>query len=216
MPACAAGHPASGNEGSHASRGAPAGPGGDRGAPPGGGREAGKTLGATLWPSRREGSSRTTDRAKRLLSRLVDDPDPAPQSRRKFSAGQGLQRHEPMGQRDGAARLGRGPDVAVHVGAGQGHYDRCAGTVVGETGDGGSALTRVQGDQDVEGLPRVPLQDLDAMAQPAQDARPAQGGRAIPAGRSRARRRDQSYPEVGPPQSAQVRNPAHTSRRSGG
>ena len=43
-----------------------------------------------------------------------------------------------------------------------------AGTVVGETGDGRGALARVQGDQDVEGLARVPLQDLDAMAQPAE------------------------------------------------
>ena len=73
----------------------------------------------------------------------------------------------------------------------------------------------VQGDQEVIRLAFVTLREGDTVAQLAQNALPAQRGDSIPVTGMRARRRDHPNSHICPCDNEQVRNPAHTSRRSG-
>src|SRR5262249_37337331 len=109
------------------------------------------------------------------LNTLKDDSCLGPITRRQVRKRLGLEHDQPPGNIQGLLSPSRTVQIVIQVRARERHNQRPIREMAVKGRDGRIALTGVQGEEQVERLARVPLDDCDAMAQASQTLRPALG-----------------------------------------
>jgi hypothetical protein len=154
--------------------------------------------------------------AARARERLAHDPHLRVEPPRQDARRVGLQDEEQVREPQGFAGRGALPEIPVEVGAGEENDERPVRVPRAESSQSAVALPRVDRDERVASRRQL-LPDRDVVAELAEDPRPAERRDTVAGPGPGRRGRDDSDPQPASSYAslAQVRNPHHTSRRSG-